>query len=65
MHPVMVRDVKPNTHPMTRVVTTPLEITKIYDFIAYPKAASVIRMIEHILSPAVFRKALQLYLSER
>ncbi|KAG5671811.1 hypothetical protein PVAND_001986 [Polypedilum vanderplanki] len=65
MHPVMLNDVKPKTHPMTRVVLTPEEITKIYDFVAYPKAASVIRMIEHIMTPGVFQRAIQLYLSER
>jgi aminopeptidase N len=65
MHTVMLNDVKPKTHPMTRAVNTPEEISKIYDFVAYPKAASVIRMIEHIMTPSVFQNALNLYLTER
>lgn len=65
MHPVMINDVKPKTHPMTRPVITIEEIAKIYDFVAYPKAASVIRMIEQIMTPQIFRKGLNLYLEER
>lgn len=65
MQSVMLQDVKPNTHAMTRPVETPEEITKIYDFVEYPKAASVIRMIEHIMKPDVFRKALSTYIGER
>lgn len=63
--PVMLRDVRPKTHPMTRPVGSPEEISNIYDFVAYPKAASVIRMIEHIMTPEIFRKALSLYIQER
>jgi aminopeptidase N len=65
MHAVMLQDVKPNTHPMTRPINTPEEIGKIYDFVAYPKAASVIRMIEHVMAPEVFQKALNAYIIER
>lgn len=65
MHSVMLQDVLPKTHAMTRPVNTPEEITKIYDFVAYPKAASVIRMIEHIMTPDIFRKALTEYIEER
>ncbi|CRL07552.1 CLUMA_CG020517, isoform A [Clunio marinus] len=65
MHTVMLEDIQPKTHPMTRQVLTPDEISKIYDFVAYPKAASVIRMIEHIMTPEVFRKSLNLYIQER
>lgn len=65
MHPVMLNDVKPKTHAMTRPVNTPEEITKIYDFVAYPKAASVIRMIEYVMSTSIFKIAIQRYLDER
>lgn len=64
-HTVMIQDVAPKTHRMTRPINTPEEISKIYDFVAYPKAASVIRMIEHIMRPEVFRKALHVYIEER
>lgn len=65
MHSVMLQDVLPKTHAMTRPVNTPEEIAKIYDFVAYPKAASVIRMIEHVMTPEIFRIALNLYIDER
>lgn len=50
---------------MTRPINTLEEISKIYDFVAYPKAASVIRMVEHIMGPEIFRKALNVYIAER
>lgn len=65
MHPVMKRDVPGKNHPMTRKVTTNEEIRKIYDFVAYPKAASVIRMIESIMKPEIFREALHAFIHER
>lgn len=65
MHTVMLQDVKPKTHAMNRPVNTPAEIARIYDFVAYPKAASVIRMIEHIMTPEIFQKSLNLYIHER
>lgn len=65
MHNVMLQDAGPKTHAMTRPINTPDEISKIYDFVAYPKAASVIRMMEHIMKPETFRKALELYIAER
>lgn len=65
MHAVMLQDVKPKTHAMTRPINTPDEISKIYDFVAYPKAASVIRMIEHIMSPEMFQESLNSYILER
>jgi aminopeptidase N len=65
MHPVMLRDVPSNTHPMTRKIKNNEEISKIYDFVAYPKAASVIRMIESIMGIEVFRKSLVAFIHER
>lgn len=65
MHNAMLQDVQPKTHAMTRPVNTHDEINKIYDFVAYPKAASVIRMVEHIMTPQLFQKALSVYIDER
>lgn len=65
MRAAMLQDVAPKTHAMTRPVNSPDEIRKIYDFVAYPKAASVIRMIEHIMTPEVFQKSLEVYIQER
>ncbi|KAL7020925.1 hypothetical protein ACKWTF_011679 [Chironomus riparius] len=65
MHPVMLNDVRPKTHAMTRNVNTPEEITTIYDFVAYPKAASVIRMMEQLMTPEIFKIMIYRYLSNR
>lgn len=65
LHEVMLQDVKPKTHAMTRAINTPDEISRIYDFVAYPKAASVIRMIEHIMTPEIFQKSLEVHIRER
>lgn len=65
MHSVMMQDAGPKTHAMTRSVNTIDDINKIYDFVAYPKAASVIRMMEHIMKPEIFQKALNVYIDER
>jgi aminopeptidase N len=65
MHPVMLRDVPSKTHSMTRKIKNNEEISKIYDFVAYPKAASVIRMIESIMGFEVFRKSLVAFIRER
>lgn len=62
---VMPRDSTPNGRAMTKPVTTLEEIDGIYDFVVYPKAASVIRMMEHIMGQEVFKKSLQLYLKKQ
>lgn len=62
MQTVMIKDANPRVHAMSRDINTPEEISEIYDFVVYPKAASVIRMIEHIMTPEVFRKSLNKYI---
>lgn len=48
---------------MTSTVNTLDHLNIIYDFIAYKKAGSVIRMIHHIVSPQVFQASLQHYIA--
>ncbi|XP_022900424.2 aminopeptidase N-like [Onthophagus taurus] len=54
-----------NTTPMRREissVSTPAEVMSMFNFVVYPKAASVIRMVEQILTTPVFRLGLTNYL---
>lgn len=65
MQTVMIKDGNPSVHAMTRDINTPKEISEIYDFVVYPKAASVIRMIEHIMTPEAFRLSLNKYIRSK
>ncbi|XP_017767299.1 PREDICTED: aminopeptidase N-like [Eufriesea mexicana] len=58
-----VADADENVRPMNKEVTTPQEISALFDSIAYQKAGSVIRMMSHILSQETFQKGLQNYLT--
>lgn len=64
MQDVMPKDSKPNGRAMTKPVATLEEIDGIYDFVVYAKAASVIRMMEHVMGPEVMKKSLQLFLKK-
>lgn len=56
-------DANPDIRAMTSTVANVDQLNIIYDFIAYKKAASVIRMIQHIITPEVFQASLQHYIS--
>ncbi|XP_065214647.1 aminopeptidase N-like [Planococcus citri] len=47
---------------MTTSVSKKNQLDDIFDVISYSKAASIIRMFEHMVSPSVFKSALQKYL---
>ena len=51
-----------NSHPIEAKVTNPAEIRELFDAISYSKGGSVLRMLEHFLGAAVFRKGLRHYL---
>ena len=51
-----------NTHPIYAEVETPDEATENFDAITYEKGASVVRMVEHWLGAATFRKGVRGYL---
>ncbi|XP_065223351.1 aminopeptidase N-like [Planococcus citri] len=50
--------------PLTTTIQKNFEIGMIQDTITYNKAASILRMFEHMLSPNTFRNALHRFLSE-
>lgn len=54
-------DALQHTHPIHTEVRTPAEATENFDLITYEKGASVVRMIERYLGPAVFRKGVRAY----
>ncbi|XP_017888729.1 aminopeptidase N-like [Ceratina calcarata] len=58
----MVADWSPKQRPMNQDVTSPQEISALFDSIAYSKAGSVIRMMSHAMTEEVFQKGLQQYL---
>lgn len=47
-----------SVNPMTHAVYTPAEILGTFNAVAYQKSGSVIRMMQHFLTPEVFRKGL-------
>ena len=53
-----------NSHPIEARVKNPAEIREMFDAISYSKGGSVLRMLEHFLGPAVFRRGLRRYLTE-
>ncbi|KAF5289206.1 hypothetical protein FQR65_LT00092 [Abscondita terminalis] len=53
------------TRPMTSPATDADQIQNLFDLIAYSKSGSVIRMLEHVITPPVFRKGLGYYLNDR
>lgn len=61
--PAMLKDSdRTNRKPMNQEVTTLDGISAIYDFVAYPKAASVLRMFHHVVGDRIFQQTLQVYL---
>ncbi|KAI5638669.1 peptidase family m1 domain-containing protein [Phthorimaea operculella] len=59
---VMQNDAVLSVNPMTFAVYTPSQILGTFNAVAYQKSGSVIRMMQHFLTPEVFRKGLALYL---
>ncbi|XP_050432825.1 uncharacterized protein LOC126840878 [Adelges cooleyi] len=51
-------------HAITAKVKSPQEIQGIFDIISYNKAASVLRMLNYVLTENIFKKSLQLYLKD-
>ncbi|XP_012621645.3 glutamyl aminopeptidase [Microcebus murinus] len=53
-----------SSHPIIVTVTTPAEITSVFDGISYSKGASILRMLEDWLTPEKFQKGCQIYLEK-
>ena len=44
-----------NSHPIEQEVLNPAEVSQLFDAISYSKGGSVLRMLEHFLTPSSFR----------
>ena len=53
-----------SSHPIHVKVDKPEEIGQIFDGISYEKGGSILRMLEHFLTPKKFRRGLQIYLKK-
>lgn len=54
-----------DTRPMTSPVTNTDELNVIYTFVSYDKAASVIRMMQHVVTPFNFKEVIIWYMQDR
>jgi len=52
------------THPISTNVSSPGEISSIFDAISYEKGGSVLNMLEDYVTPEIFRKGLHNYLKK-
>ncbi|XP_013142058.1 PREDICTED: aminopeptidase N-like [Papilio polytes] len=59
---VFQNDAVLGVNPMTHPVFTPSQIIGTFNAVAYQKSGSVIRMMQHFLTPEVFRRGLVIYL---
>lgn len=59
----LLRDSTNTSRPINQEVGSPKDIRTLFDVIAYDKAASVIRMVEGVISTDIFRKGLNIYLN--
>nr|XP_034492037.1 glutamyl aminopeptidase isoform X2 [Marmota flaviventris] len=60
--PVQEEDSLLSSHPIVVTVTTPDEITSVFDGISYSKGASILRMLEDWITPDKFQRGCQIYL---
>lgn len=60
--PVMVDDALLSSHPIIVDVSTPAEITSVFDAISYSKGASILRMLEDWIGKDNFRDGCRSYL---
>uniref|UniRef100_A0A8B7TUB8 Aminopeptidase n=1 Tax=Castor canadensis TaxID=51338 RepID=A0A8B7TUB8_CASCN len=62
--PVQEDDSLMTSHPVVVTVTTPAEITSVFDGISYSKGASILRMLEDWITPEKFQEGCRLYLKK-
>ncbi|XP_062295979.1 glutamyl aminopeptidase isoform X1 [Scomber scombrus] len=62
--PVMVDDALLSSHPIIVNVSTPAEITSVFDAISYSKGASILRMLESWMGKDMFRDGCRKYLKD-
>lgn len=61
---VMQQDAVKNTRTMMKIYDSPDEIRRVYDYVTYKKAGSVMRMMQHIMTPEIFRRAMHFYIEK-
>uniref|UniRef100_A0A673B8Z4 Aminopeptidase n=1 Tax=Sphaeramia orbicularis TaxID=375764 RepID=A0A673B8Z4_9TELE len=62
--PVMVNDALLSSHPIIVNVSTPAEITSVFDAISYSKGASILRMLEDWMGKDQFKEGCRKYLKD-
>uniref|UniRef100_A0AAY5EE32 Aminopeptidase n=1 Tax=Electrophorus electricus TaxID=8005 RepID=A0AAY5EE32_ELEEL len=62
--PVMADDALISSHPIIVEVSTPAEITSVFDAISYNKGASILRMLEYWMGRDKFRDGCRKYLKD-
>uniref|UniRef100_A0A8C5KCW9 Aminopeptidase n=1 Tax=Jaculus jaculus TaxID=51337 RepID=A0A8C5KCW9_JACJA len=62
--PVQEDDSLMSSHPVVVTVSTPAEITSVFDGISYSKGASILRMLEDWMTPEKFQRGCQIYLEK-
>nr|XP_020496909.1 glutamyl aminopeptidase [Labrus bergylta] len=62
--PVMVDDALLSSHPIIVNVSTPAQITSVFDGISYSKGASILRMLEDWMGKEMFRDGCRKYLKD-
>ncbi|XP_007098311.2 glutamyl aminopeptidase [Panthera tigris] len=62
--PVQEDDSLMSSHPIVVTVTTPAEITSVFDGISYSKGVSILRMLEDWITPEKFQKGCRIYLKK-
>ncbi|XP_048453600.1 glutamyl aminopeptidase [Rhincodon typus] len=61
---VMADDALLSSHPIIVNVSTPAEITSVFDGISYSKGASILRMLRDWITPEKFQQGCQKYLQD-
>lgn len=51
------------TNPLTKSVNTPIEIRNRFNVVSYQKGASVLRMLQHVVTEELFHRSLKVYLN--
>ncbi|XP_042357199.1 glutamyl aminopeptidase [Plectropomus leopardus] len=62
--PVMLDDALLSSHPIIVDVSTPAQITSVFDAISYSKGASILRMLEDWMGKDTFRDGCRKYLKD-
>lgn len=62
---VLFDDSLAKARPMTTDVGSPDDIAALFNKMSYEKAASIIRMTEHVIGSANFKNAVQQYIADK